>query len=63
MFRFADLIDKHNDELAALESWDNGKPFEQSVKIEVPMLSRTIRYYAGKLYYYFAFTVFLFYLI
>ncbi|XP_078159502.1 aldehyde dehydrogenase family 2 member B7, mitochondrial-like [Carex rostrata] len=47
LFRFADLIDKHNNELAALESWDNGKPFEQSAKIEVPMLSRAIRYYAG----------------
>lgn len=57
MFRFADLIDKHNDELAALESWDNGKPFEQSAKIEVPMLSRVIRYYAGKFYCYFAFLI------
>ncbi|XP_078160171.1 benzaldehyde dehydrogenase, mitochondrial-like [Carex rostrata] len=47
LFRFADLIDKHNNELAALESWDNGKPFEQSAKIEVPMMSRIIRYYAG----------------
>ncbi|KAJ4816693.1 Aldehyde dehydrogenase [Rhynchospora pubera] len=47
LFKFADLIDEHNDELAALESWDNGKPFEQSAKEEVPLLSRTIRYYAG----------------
>ncbi|KAL7110295.1 hypothetical protein ACP275_05G015800 [Erythranthe tilingii] len=47
MFRFADLIEKHNDEIAALETWDNGKPFEQSAKIEVPMLARLFRYYGG----------------
>ncbi|XP_004297641.1 PREDICTED: aldehyde dehydrogenase family 2 member B7, mitochondrial-like isoform X2 [Fragaria vesca subsp. vesca] len=47
LFRFADLIEKQNDELAALETWDNGKPFEQSAKIEVPMFARFFRYYAG----------------
>ncbi|KAL0705073.1 hypothetical protein Bca4012_071498 [Brassica carinata] len=40
LLRFADLVDKHNDEIAAIETWDNGKPFEQSSKIEVPMLAR-----------------------
>ncbi|XP_075657982.1 benzaldehyde dehydrogenase, mitochondrial-like [Castanea sativa] len=47
LLRFADLIEQHNDELAALETWDNGKPFEQAAKIEVPMLARLMRYYAG----------------
>lgn len=47
LLRFADLIEKHNDELAALETWDNGKPYEQAAKIEVPMVARLIRYYAG----------------
>ncbi|XP_010552639.1 PREDICTED: aldehyde dehydrogenase family 2 member B7, mitochondrial [Tarenaya hassleriana] len=47
LLRFADLIEKHNDEIAALETWDNGKPYEQSAKIEVPMLARLFRYYAG----------------
>ncbi|CAF2045839.1 unnamed protein product [Brassica napus] len=47
LLRFADLVDKHNDEIAAIETWDNGKPFEQSSKIEVPMLARVFRYYAG----------------
>ncbi|WOL13801.1 aldehyde dehydrogenase family 2 member B7, mitochondrial [Canna indica] len=45
--RFADLIEKHNDEIAALETWDNGKPYEQAAQAEVPMLARLIRYYAG----------------
>lgn len=47
MLRAADLIEKHNDEIAALETWDNGKPYEQSAQIEVPMLVRLFRYYAG----------------
>jgi len=47
LLRFADLIEKHNDEIAALETWDNGKPYEQAAQIEVPMLARLMRYYAG----------------
>ncbi|KAJ3699292.1 hypothetical protein LUZ61_002997 [Rhynchospora tenuis] len=47
LLRFADLLDKHNDELAALETWDNGKPYEQAANIEIPMCSRLMRYYAG----------------
>ncbi|GAB4839819.1 hypothetical protein Ancab_020529 [Ancistrocladus abbreviatus] len=47
LLRFADLVEQHNDELAALETWDNGKPYEQAAKIEVPMLVRLFRYYAG----------------
>ncbi|KAK8322406.1 hypothetical protein V6Z11_A12G169000 [Gossypium hirsutum] len=47
LFRFADLIDQHTEELATLETWDNGKPYEQAAKIELPMISRLIRYYAG----------------
>ncbi|KAG8641750.1 hypothetical protein MANES_12G030100v8 [Manihot esculenta] len=47
LLRFADLIEKHNDEIATLETWDNGKPYEQASKIEVPMVARLFRYYAG----------------
>ncbi|KAF7809282.1 aldehyde dehydrogenase family 2 member B7, mitochondrial-like [Senna tora] len=47
LLRAADLIEKHNDELATLETWDNGKPYAQAAQIEVPMLVRLIRYYAG----------------
>jgi len=45
------LIEKHNDELAALETWDNGKPYEQAAQIEVPMVARLMRYYAGDCLY------------
>lgn len=47
LLRFADLIEKHNDDIAALETWDNGKPYEQAAHIEVPMVARLMRYYAG----------------
>ncbi|XP_044487846.1 benzaldehyde dehydrogenase, mitochondrial-like [Mangifera indica] len=47
LLRFADLLEKHNDEVAALETWDNGKPYEQTAKIEIPMVVRVFRYYAG----------------
>ncbi|KAE8663843.1 Aldehyde dehydrogenase [Hibiscus syriacus] len=47
LFKFADLIDQHTEELATLETWDNGKPYEQAAKVELPMISRLIRYYAG----------------
>ncbi|KAG1364074.1 putative Aldehyde dehydrogenase family 2 member B7, mitochondrial [Cocos nucifera] len=45
--RFADLIEKHNDEIAALETWDNGKPYEHTSQKEVPLVTRLMRYYAG----------------
>ncbi|KAL5552913.1 hypothetical protein UlMin_040314 [Ulmus minor] len=47
LLRFADLIDEHRDVLAKLETWDNGKPYEQAANIEIPMVSRLFRYYAG----------------
>lgn len=53
LLRFADLVEKHNDEIAALETWDNGKPYEQAAKAEVPMLTRLFRYYAGIFIYLF----------
>ncbi|CAK8561661.1 unnamed protein product [Lathyrus sativus] len=47
MLRAADLIEKHTNELATLETWDNGKTYEQAAEIEIPMVVRFIRYYAG----------------
>ncbi|TQD71906.1 hypothetical protein C1H46_042549 [Malus baccata] len=47
LFLFADLNGKHSDEIAALETWDNGKPFEQAAEIEAKMLAPFFRYHAG----------------
>ncbi|XP_019437160.1 PREDICTED: aldehyde dehydrogenase family 2 member B4, mitochondrial-like isoform X2 [Lupinus angustifolius] len=47
LLRFADLAEKHSDELAALETWNNGKPYEQSANVELPLFVRLFYYYAG----------------
>nr|GLL22340.1 aldehyde dehydrogenase family 2 member B7, mitochondrial-like [Ipomoea trifida]GLL22342.1 aldehyde dehydrogenase family 2 member B7, mitochondrial-like [Ipomoea trifida] len=47
MLKFADLVEKHMDELATLETWDNGKPYEQAAKLELPIIVRLFHYYAG----------------
>ncbi|KAK9061723.1 hypothetical protein SSX86_018906 [Deinandra increscens subsp. villosa] len=47
LLRFADLVEKHAEEIAALEAWDNGKPYEQATGDEIPLFIRLFRYYAG----------------
>ncbi|KAL6997194.1 Aldehyde dehydrogenase 2 member B4, mitochondrial [Sarracenia purpurea var. burkii] len=47
LLRFADLVEKHSDEIAALETWDNGKLYEQAANVELPMFVRLFYYYAG----------------
>jgi 4-guanidinobutyraldehyde dehydrogenase / NAD-dependent aldehyde dehydrogenase len=44
--RFADLIDKHQTELALLETLDMGKPIRDSYKIDIPLSAQCIRWYA-----------------
>jgi aldehyde dehydrogenase (NAD+) len=45
--RLADLIEKHADELAKLESLDNGKPYSIAKAADVPLAIACYRYYAG----------------
>lgn len=47
IWRLADLIEKHIDELAELETLDNGKPIFESRQVDVPMVVDVLRYYAG----------------
>jgi aldehyde dehydrogenase (NAD+) len=47
LHRLADLIEKNQEELAALESLDNGKPYRDSLLIDLPSTVKTYRYYAG----------------
>ncbi|KAK6117985.1 hypothetical protein DH2020_048270 [Rehmannia glutinosa] len=47
MLRFADLVEKNIEELAQLETWDNGKPYEQALTSELPIFVRLFHYYAG----------------
>ncbi len=46
MFKLADAIDAHADELARLETADMGKPYNQSIG-DVPGAASFFRYYAG----------------
>lgn len=45
--KFADLIDEHIEELAALEAVDAGKLFGLGKIIDIPAGSSSLRYYAG----------------
>ncbi|KAG2265579.1 hypothetical protein Bca52824_072658 [Brassica carinata] len=41
------LINRNSEKLAAIETWDDGKTYEQAKTAEIPMLARFFRYYAG----------------
>ncbi|MGQ0636787.1 MAG: aldehyde dehydrogenase family protein [Planctomycetaceae bacterium] len=45
--RLADLVEKNLDELAALETLDNGKPIRDSRAADLPLVIDCLRYYAG----------------
>ena len=47
IYKLADLIEKHADEISALESMDNGKPYFYSRNVDIPLTISTFRYYAG----------------
>ena len=47
LYRLADLIEKHGDELARLESLDNGKPFSVAKRVDVAKSIACYRYFAG----------------
>ena len=47
MEKLADLIEAHLDELAELESIDNGKPKTMSQRLDIPACVMTLRYMAG----------------
>ncbi len=47
MYRLADLIEENIDELAALETLDNGKPIRESRNNDLPLVVDCFRYYAG----------------
>lgn len=47
IYRLADLIEANLEELAALESLDNGKPIRDSRAADLPLVVDCLRYYAG----------------
>jgi len=47
LYKLADLIEANKEELAKLESLDNGKPLTESLHIDLPFVIACYRYYAG----------------
>jgi acyl-CoA reductase-like NAD-dependent aldehyde dehydrogenase len=46
LYRFADLVDEHSEELAVLETLDMGKPIADVVGVDLPEVVGTIRFMA-----------------
>ncbi len=47
LYKLADLIEANIDELAELETLDNGKPITESRNGDLPLVVNVLRYYAG----------------
>ena len=47
LWKLSDLVEKNIDELAELETLDNGKPIVESRYVDMPMVIDVLRYYAG----------------
>jgi phenylacetaldehyde dehydrogenase len=47
LWRIGELIDSHAEELALLETLDNGKPLAFSRTVDLPRAAEVFRYYAG----------------
>jgi phenylacetaldehyde dehydrogenase len=47
LWKLADLVETHADELAVLETLDNGKPLSESRNFDIPHAIEVIRYNAG----------------
>ena len=47
IYKLADLMEAHKEELAQLETLDNGKPINETTNADVPLAIDHIRYYAG----------------
>lgn len=47
LHKFADLIDENIEELATLETLDAGKVFSFETNVDIPSISKELRYFAG----------------
>ncbi|MFQ5415254.1 MAG: aldehyde dehydrogenase family protein, partial [Phycisphaerae bacterium] len=47
MYKLADLIEAHQQDIAALETLDNGKPIRDARAADLPLTVACYRYYAG----------------
>lgn len=47
MYKLADLMEENKEELAQLETLDNGKPIRETTMADIPLAIEHLRYYAG----------------
>jgi acyl-CoA reductase-like NAD-dependent aldehyde dehydrogenase len=47
LWKLGDLVLEHADELARLETLDNGKPIFESRQVDIPMVANCFHYFAG----------------
>ncbi|HYB98638.1 MAG TPA: betaine-aldehyde dehydrogenase [Candidatus Limnocylindrales bacterium] len=47
LYRVAELIEKNAEELALLETLDNGKPINETSTVDIPQAAEVFAYYAG----------------
>src|SRR3954465_15082958 len=47
LYKLADLVEQNQEERAALESFDNGKPFRDALAADLGLTIKCYRYYAG----------------
>lgn len=47
MYKLADLMEANSEELAQLETLDNGKPIRETTNADIPLAIEHMRYYAG----------------
>src|ERR1700710_819671 len=47
LYKLADLVEANREELAALESLDNGKPYRDALNADIALTVKCYRYYAG----------------
>src|SRR5699024_12156312 len=47
IYKLADMIEENKEELAQLDTLDNGKPIAETTTADVPLAIEHFRYYAG----------------
>lgn len=47
LYKLADLVEAHAQELATLDTLDMGKPLNHGLRVDLPMVIDCLRYYAG----------------
>ncbi|WP_224482885.1 aldehyde dehydrogenase family protein [Robertkochia aurantiaca] len=47
LLKIADVIERNQEGLARAETWDNGKPFRETMNADIPLAADHFRYFAG----------------